>query len=152
MPQGRPCQSGALGCPGFLAFGPVTFRSSDLGSWDTVCLRSWCEPRWFPSSDAVPERSWPPPVVFLRLPATEASLDLDVTTDAACSGREFSGDALCGQQRTPSFGMESCVDSGVYRGVAGNQADPIVGCRVQQTCTAHAEQAVEVVRNGMDGT
>ena len=28
----------------------------------------------------------------------------------------------------------------------------MVGSRVQQTCTAHTEQSVEVVRNGMDGT
>jgi hypothetical protein len=28
----------------------------------------------------------------------------------------------------------------------------MVGCRVQQTCTAHVEQAVEVVRNGKGGT
>ena len=160
MQQGRPCQSGALGCPGFRAFWLVTFRSSDLGSLDAVCSRSWCEPRWCPSSDAAPERSRPPPVVLLRLPATEASLDLDVMTDAACSGRGSAGDtrwnAPCGPQRDLSFGIgieaDSLVKTGGYRGVAGNQADPIVGCRVQQTCTAHAEQAVEVVRNGMDGT
>jgi rhodanese-related sulfurtransferase len=28
----------------------------------------------------------------------------------------------------------------------------MVGCRVQQTCTACAEQAAEVVRNGKGGT
>jgi hypothetical protein len=44
------------------------------------------------------------------------------------------------------------VKTGEYPGVAGNQANPMVGCRVQQTCTAHAEQAVEVVRNGKGGT
>lgn len=32
-----------------------------------------------------------------------------------------------------------------------NQANPMVGCRVQQTCTACAEQAVEAVRTGKDG-
>lgn len=33
-----------------------------------------------------------------------------------------------------------------------NQANPMVGSRVQQTCTASVAQAAEVVRNGMGGT
>jgi len=36
--------------------------------------------------------------------------------------------------------------------VACNQANPMVGSRVQQTCKVCVEQAVEVVRNGKDGT
>jgi len=115
---------------------------------------------WSPSSDAAPERSRPQPIVFLRLPATGAFLDLDAMTDAACSGRESAEDTRwdtpCGPQRPLSFGtgfeVDSLVETGGYQEEAGNQADPMVGCRVQQTCTAHAEQAVEVVRNGKDGT
>jgi hypothetical protein len=38
------------------------------------------------------------------------------------------------------------------RAAACNQANPMVGCRVQQTCTACVEQAVEAVRNGTGGT
>ena len=38
------------------------------------------------------------------------------------------------------------------RDVACNQANPMIGCRVQQTCTAREEQAAEVVRNDKGGT
>jgi hypothetical protein len=38
------------------------------------------------------------------------------------------------------------------RDAACNQANPMIGCRVQQTCTACVEQAAEVVRNGTGGT
>jgi hypothetical protein len=37
------------------------------------------------------------------------------------------------------------------RDAACNQANPMVGCRVQQTCAACAEQTAEVVRNGKGG-
>jgi hypothetical protein len=36
--------------------------------------------------------------------------------------------------------------------VACNQANPMVGSRVQQTCKVCVEKAVEVVRNGEGGT
>lgn len=35
---------------------------------------------------------------------------------------------------------------------ACNQANPMVGSRVQQTCASYAEQTVEVVQNGRGGT
>jgi hypothetical protein len=35
---------------------------------------------------------------------------------------------------------------------SGNLANPMIGCRVQQTCKVQPEQAVEVGRNDKDGT
>jgi hypothetical protein len=58
----------------------------------------------------------------------------------------------------PARGPVCCTAASAARsrsapgGSAGNQANLMVGCRVQQTCTAHAEQAAEVVRNGKGGT
>lgn len=61
--------------------------------------------------------------------------------------KRFGSPPLVGSS-DPTAGVAS--SSGGTR--AGNQANLMVGSRVQQTCTAHTEQAVEVVRNGTGGT
>jgi hypothetical protein len=58
-------------------------------------------------------------------------------------------------RRRASKGRNACVEGrsiGVSRRSARNQANPRIGCRVQQTCEPCAEQAAEVGRNDKGGT
>lgn len=66
----------------------------------------------------------------------------------------------CCGKRGVLFSTFVCAPQGVptvagnanqSRQAACNQANPMIGCRVQQTCTARVEQTAEVVRNGTGG-
>jgi len=66
----------------------------------------------------------------------------------------------CCGKRGALFSTYVCAPQGVHavagnanqsRQAACNQANPMIGCRVQQTCTARVEQTAEVVRNGTGG-
>jgi hypothetical protein len=89
-----------------------------------------------------------------RPPATEASPEpCRLVRDCSQSRSDLQGYRQVGVDRLRSRSRPTKADGCPRsRRVAGNQADPMVGSRVQQTCTACTEQAVEVVRNGMDGT
>jgi hypothetical protein len=94
------------------------------------------------------------PAATSRPPATEASPEPRwLAGDCLQSRSDRRGYHVSevGMQRSRSMQTKSRRCPRFWR-EAGNQADPMVGSRVQQTCTARTEQAVEVVRNGMDGT
>jgi hypothetical protein len=84
----------------------------------------------------------------LRLEWTGCRLTLQGSSDPSGRGSDAASD-----ERAPRKGRAHRAGGGEQdRREACNQANPMVGSRVQQTCAACAEQAVEAVRNGKGGT